>query len=85
MDEPSERLDLVDHVEYRLHETFFEPIRVMRDRKSLFAVDSSGWGEFVINITIYLKTGAEAYVKYELDLSKPPPPPGEPIDPAARW
>ena len=83
MDEPPEKLDLVSHVEYRLHQTFVEPIRTVFDRNSHFALDSSGWGEFVIHITIYLKDGTESYAKYALDLSKPPPPDSVPVNPLA--
>jgi transcription initiation factor IIF auxiliary subunit len=74
MAEPRERLDLVDHVEYRLHETFPDPIRLVSNRDSGFALDSSGWGEFLIVITISMKDGTEHYVQYQLDLNKPPPP-----------
>lgn len=74
MSEPPERLELVDQVEYRLHYTFPDPIRVVTDRKSRFALDASGWGEFVIYITIYTKDGHEQFAEYALDLSKPPPP-----------
>jgi len=73
MDEPPEKLTKVKSVEYRLHETFPNPIRVAEDRNSRFALRSSGWGEFWIFITIYLKDGAEEHTKYYLDLGKPWP------------
>ncbi len=57
----------------------------MRDRKSGFALDSSAWGKFDINITVYLTDGSEEYMTYPLDLSKPLPPQSEKIDPSARW
>ena len=74
MDEPVEKLDKVRSVEYRLHETFPNPIRIVEDRNSGFALRSAGWGEFWIFITIYLKEGTEEHTKYYLDLSKPWPP-----------
>jgi transcription initiation factor IIF auxiliary subunit len=70
MDEPAERLAEVDRVEYRLHETFPNPIRVVSDPDSRFALHTSGWGEFVIFITVYLKNGSEEHTKYQLDLSR---------------
>lgn len=73
MDEPAEKLEKVKSVEYRLHETFPNPIRNVEDQNSQFALESSGWGEFQIYITIYLKDGTEEHTKYYLDLEKPWP------------
>jgi peptidoglycan hydrolase-like protein with peptidoglycan-binding domain len=70
MDEPDEKLDGVTAVEYRLHETFPDPIRVVEDRASKFALESAGWGEFWIYITVYLKEGTEAVTQHYLDLRK---------------
>jgi peptidoglycan hydrolase-like protein with peptidoglycan-binding domain len=71
MNEPDEKLDKVASVEYRLHETFPDPIRVVEDRSSRFAVESAGWGRFWIFITVYLKDGKETVTQYYLDLGKP--------------
>lgn len=71
MDEPPENLANVKSVEYRLHESFPNPIRIVVDWNSQFALRSEGWGEFWILITIYLKDGTEEHTKYYLDLSKP--------------
>jgi transcription initiation factor IIF auxiliary subunit len=70
MDEPIEKLDKVESVEYRLHETFPNPIRTVEDRDSRFALRAVGWGEFKIFITVYLKDGTEVYTEYDLDLGK---------------
>jgi transcription initiation factor IIF auxiliary subunit len=77
MDEPDEKLRKVRSVEYRLHKTFPNPIRVVEDRDSKFALESSGWGSFWIYITIYLENDTEEYTEYYLDLRKPWPP--EPV------
>lgn len=69
MDEPKEKLDLVDAVEYRLHRTFPNPIRVVKDRDSKFALKSSGWGMFTIYITVYLKDGKEVQTQHWLQFS----------------
>lgn len=68
MDEPEEKLDKIKSVEYRLHETFPNPIRVVDNRNSKFALKSAGWGEFFILITVYLKDGTEENTKYWLKL-----------------
>lgn len=68
MDEPDEKLEKVKNVEYRLHETFPSPIRVVDDRNSKFALKSAGWGEFWIAITVFLKDGTEENTKYYLKL-----------------
>jgi peptidoglycan hydrolase-like protein with peptidoglycan-binding domain len=77
MADPPERLGTVRSVEYRLHETFPDPIRIVEDRVSRFAIESSGWGEFWIFITIYLTDGSEENTQHWLDLSKPWPSDGQ--------
>src|SRR6185503_9920070 len=73
MDEPPATCDLVQSVEYRLHDTFPNPIRVISDRGSRFALSSAGWGEFRIAITVHLKDGTVQRTYHDLDLSKEPP------------
>lgn len=73
MDEPPATLETVRSVEYRLHETFPDPIRTSEDAKRQFTIESSGWGEFTIFITIYLQDGGEERTEYSLDLSRPWP------------
>jgi transcription initiation factor IIF auxiliary subunit len=73
MDEPPDRLELVEAVEYRLHETFPKPVRFIDDPTAGFVVRSAGWGEFRIMITVYLKDGTEVQSTYMLDLTKPWP------------
>lgn len=70
MDEPDEKLDRVESVQYQLHPTFPNPIRIIKDRKSRFALKAMGWGQFVIYITIYLKDGTDIHTEYNLDLRK---------------
>ncbi len=73
MDEPNETLEKVTSVEYRLHKTFPNRIRIVDDRKSRFALKATGWGTFRINIIVYLENDEEIYTKYYLDLNKPWP------------
>lgn len=70
MDEPADKLEKVRSVEYRLHETFPNPIRIVEDRNSRFSLISTGWGNFTIYITVYLKDGTEEHTKYDMDLNK---------------
>ena len=68
MDEDGEKLASVKHVEYRLHDTFPNPIRFSKDVKSKFALSSAGWGEFTIFITVYLIDGQEVETTHRLNL-----------------
>ncbi len=72
--EEKEELEKIKAVEYRLHQTFPDPIRVVENRDDRFALRASGWGEFVIFITIYFEDGSEEHTEYYLDLGKPWPP-----------
>lgn len=67
---PSE-LDQIDHVIYKLHPTFPEPVRVTRDRSSNFRLESAGWGEFTILAKVVLKSGEEIRLSHELALHYP--------------
>jgi transcription initiation factor IIF auxiliary subunit len=73
MDEAPETLATVRSVEYRLHETFPDPIRTSEDREHRFAIELEGWGEFRILITVYLHDGGEERTEYHLDLKRPWP------------
>ncbi len=68
MSEPPEKLTMVDYVEYRLHDTFPNPIRTSDDEKTKFSLSSAGWGEFTIYITVYLKDGREVETTHYLRL-----------------
>ncbi len=68
MNEPPEKLALVDYVEYRLHDTFPDPVRVAENADDKFSLSSAGWGEFTIFITVYLKDGREVETTHYLKL-----------------
>ena len=70
MDEPDEKLIKAKATEYRLPETFPNPIRVIENQKSQFALNLSTGENFCIYITIYLEDGNEEYMEYYLDLQK---------------
>jgi transcription initiation factor IIF auxiliary subunit len=74
MNEPPEVLEQVSEVEYVLHKTFPEPIRTIDDRSTRFALRSSGWGMFHIQITVLMKDGREISAGHMLDFNRPWPP-----------
>ncbi|GAG46533.1 unnamed protein product, partial [marine sediment metagenome] len=47
--------------------------QVRSDRGSKFALETSGWGEFDILITVNFKDGHKEGLQYRLDLRKPWP------------
>ena len=73
MDESPTVLSQVESVLYRLHPTFPNPIHLVDDPRSNFALTSQGWGEFLMRITVFLKDGLEYHTSYYLDLEKPWP------------
>ena len=66
-----EDLDRIDSVTYRLHSTFPEPIRTVRDRASKFQLRCSGWGIFLIPVEVRLKTGEKIALRHQLQFSIP--------------
>ena len=59
LDADDETLDTVEAVVYQLHSTFRNPVREITDRASNFELASSGWGQFMIYLTIRYKGGRE--------------------------
>ena len=68
--EPIEVLNEIKSVEYLLHRSFPNPLRERTNRDQLFSIESSGWGEFTMMITIFLENGSRIDTPYNLDLSK---------------
>lgn len=58
----------VDHVVYTLHPTFPEPVRTVRNRRTGFRLESSGWGEFELYARIVSKDGKAQQRKHWLTL-----------------
>jgi hypothetical protein len=57
VDGPAESLDEIESVQYHLHHTFKDPVRVVKDRASNFKLRSSGWGEFTVYAEVTKKSG----------------------------
>jgi len=68
VNEPPAVLEQIEWVEYTLHPTFPDPVRRSSDRHSRFALLSSAWGSFVIDILVHFIDGAEARTSYNLEL-----------------
>ncbi len=69
-DDPK-KLDKIEFVTYHLHNTFYNPVRVIKDKASKFKLDSSGWGTFIIYIVISLKDKSVIELKHDLILKYP--------------
>jgi len=74
VDEPAPVLNEIAEVQYLLHPTFPNPLQVRTDPKEKFAVETSGWGEFTIQITIRYKNGSTQLASYHVDFNKAWPP-----------
>ncbi len=69
---PEEVLDQVDSVEYTLHPTFFDPVRIVDERGTgpyAFSLSRTGWGTFGIKIRVFLKNGRIHYLTHLLRFS----------------
>ena len=71
-------LDQIASVRYLLHHTFREPIRVITDRASKFAMTSNGWGEFLIRAEITPHAGTPFSIERWLTLAEGASPDGAP-------
>ena len=70
VDEPDSVLDQIDQVEYTLHPTFSPPNRIYENREEKFALETFGWGEFTMLISVKFRNGKVEKVPYWLDLKK---------------
>jgi len=53
-------------VEYRLHPTFPDPIKMVCDAKSHFALSATGWGTFTIKVKVIFKDGSIKHLNHPL-------------------
>lgn len=82
-----EELAQIESVEYTLHPTFPDPVRVVEDRSSKFRLETAGWGVFRLYALVRLEGGSEAQLEHDLVLRKDrpepePPEPGVAAEPA---
>jgi transcription initiation factor IIF auxiliary subunit len=69
VDSPAPVVNEIEFVEYRLHPTFPDPIREIRDFSHRFVLMSSGWGTFTVHARVRFKDGSITTYKHHLDLS----------------
>lgn len=62
-------IDNIKKVEYELHPSFRNSLRVGRDREKGFPIEIWTWGEFEILVTVYYNDGTEEEHTYDLKYS----------------
>ena len=62
-------LSEIESVEYELHPTFINPVRISRDRSGGFPIEFWTWGEFEIFVTIHFVDGRDEELTYYLAYS----------------
>ncbi|MCB2230265.1 hypothetical protein KQH82_06080 [bacterium] len=72
IDEPPDVLARIRLVEYRLHDTFAEPIRHNDSRESGFAESFYTWGKFAVAVVVLYTDGSRERYEFYLDYSLPP-------------
>jgi transcription initiation factor IIF auxiliary subunit len=77
-------MSAIQSVEYTLHQSFPDPIRLVKSPSDCFALYSAGWGGFNVGVKITFTDGATAPSSYFLKLlgnwplgSEPPAPSAE--------
>ena len=63
-------LDEIAYIEYELHPTFRDPVRISTDRKNGFPIEFWTWGEFEVLVTVHLAEGRKAEQVYMLEYSE---------------
>ncbi len=66
---PEDVLERIEYVEYELHPTFINPMRIVNQRSSgpyAFPLNSSGWGTFTVKIKVYYNDGTYQRLAHSL-------------------
>jgi len=71
LDGSPKELAAIDHVVYTLHPTFPDPVRTVKNRRSGFKLESSGWGEFEIYLQIAHRDGKVRKRRHWITLTHP--------------
>jgi transcription initiation factor IIF auxiliary subunit len=66
-----QELDQIKEVTYRLHSSFRNPLRTIRDRDTKFKLKSEGWGVFQIPVKVVLHNGEVLKLQHDLELFYP--------------
>lgn len=70
---PEDVLGKIEYVEYTLHPTFLNPVRIINQRSSgpyAFPLTTSGWGTFTVKIKVYYKDGTYQRLAHSLVFKK---------------
>lgn len=70
---PEDVLEQVKFVEYTLHPTFPDPVRIVKERSTgpyAFPLSTSGWGTFTVKIKVYYKDGTQQKLAHSLSFDK---------------
>jgi hypothetical protein len=70
---PATVLDQIEYVDYGLHPTFPDRVQRRTNRDEKFRLDSSGWGEFMIDVHAERQDGSSFKTKHWLTLEYPSP------------
>src|SRR5437870_1650121 len=71
VDGPEHELNRINFVEYTLHPTFREPVRIVSTSENKFSLSTSGWGTFPIYARIHKKDGSVVRLRHQLQLKYP--------------
>lgn len=59
----------IEYVEYELHPTFSDNVRISKDRDGGFPIEFWTWGEFEILVTVHYVNGEDKVLTYNLEYS----------------
>ena len=65
-------LSKVKSVEYILHPTFKNPVRIISEPKNGFLLQTAGWGTFELKALVHLEGGGSTLLTHELKLEESP-------------
>jgi transcription initiation factor IIF auxiliary subunit len=68
IDGPTRELDAIDNVTWLLHPTFYNPVRISKDRGTKFLLETEGWGVFTLKAKVKMKSGLEEKLAKEIEL-----------------
>jgi hypothetical protein len=62
-------VDKIHYVEYELHPSFNEPLRVSKDPTNKFSIEFWTWGEFEVLVIVHYFDGHDENISYDLRYS----------------
>jgi transcription initiation factor IIF auxiliary subunit len=68
VDASEDEINKIKFVEYTLHPTFPNPVRIIKDRQTKFRLDAAGWGIFTIYGKVVLQNGEKIDMEHKLEL-----------------